>query len=126
MNAGSAVSRRLPLRCRDECGTQAADYFRARSCGLGIGGDVPGRECFFHDASSALQYQLLSFLREQLTAIVGILLLIPTAISMDYRMAGVLAVLAIVYLALSFLYRIAFWLIGGLLFVRRRRLGTAL
>lgn len=43
----------------------------------------------------------LSFLREQLTAIVGIALLIPTALSMDYRMAGVLGVLAMVYLALN-------------------------
>ena len=45
----------------------------------------------------------LSFLREQLTAIVGILMLVPTAISMDYRMASILGVLAVVYLALNVL-----------------------
>ena len=43
----------------------------------------------------------LSFLREQLSAIVSILLLIPTALSMDVRMASILGVLAIVYLALN-------------------------
>jgi hypothetical protein len=31
-----------------------------------------------------------------------------------------------VYLALSVLYRLAFWLIGLALFERKRRLGTAL
>jgi len=31
-----------------------------------------------------------------------------------------------VYLALSFLFRAAFWAIGQLVFVRRRRLGTPL
>ncbi|MGE3065527.1 MAG: glucan ABC transporter ATP-binding protein/ permease [Hyphomicrobiaceae bacterium] len=45
----------------------------------------------------------LSFLREQLTAIVGIVCLVPTAISMDWRMASILAVLAVVYLLLNML-----------------------
>jgi len=39
----------------------------------------------------------LSFLREQLTALVGIIFLVPTAISMDVRMAGILAALAVAY-----------------------------
>ena len=43
----------------------------------------------------------LSFLREQLSAVVSILLLIPTALSMDVRMASILGVLAIVYLAIN-------------------------
>ncbi len=43
----------------------------------------------------------LSFLREQLSAVVSIILLIPTAINMDVRMASILAVLAVVYLALN-------------------------
>ncbi len=43
----------------------------------------------------------LSFLREQLSAIVSILFLIPTALSMDVRMASILGVLALVYLALN-------------------------
>jgi ATP-binding cassette, subfamily B, beta-glucan exporter len=45
----------------------------------------------------------LSFLREQLSAIVSILLLIPTALNMDTRMASILAVLAVVYLAINIL-----------------------
>jgi ATP-binding cassette, subfamily B, beta-glucan exporter len=43
----------------------------------------------------------LSFLREQLTAIVGIAFLVPIAIRMDPRMASILAVLAVVYLVLN-------------------------
>ncbi len=39
----------------------------------------------------------LSFLREHLTAIVGIILLVPAAISMDVRLAALLAVLAVLY-----------------------------
>ena len=45
----------------------------------------------------------LAVLREQLTAIVSILLLIPTAIRLDPRMAGILALLAVAYLALNLL-----------------------
>jgi polar amino acid transport system permease protein len=46
--------------------------------------------------------------------------------SETYRSFEVYVVVAVVYLALSFLYRFAFWLIGQRLFVRRRKLGTAL
>jgi polar amino acid transport system permease protein len=46
--------------------------------------------------------------------------------SETYRSFEVYVVVAVVYLALSFLYRFAFWLIGQLLFVRRRNLGTTL
>ena len=53
--------------------------------------------------TDALFWNWLSFLREQLTAIVGILLLVPTAISLDARMAAILAVLAVVYLVLNIL-----------------------
>jgi len=53
--------------------------------------------------TDSLFWLWLSFLREQLTAIVGIILLIPTAISLDARMAAILAVLAIVYLGLNIL-----------------------
>lgn len=41
----------------------------------------------------------LTFLREHLTAIMGIILLIPAAISVDARLAGLLAILAALYLA---------------------------
>ncbi len=39
----------------------------------------------------------LAFLREHLTAIVGIVLLVPVAVSMDLRLAAVLAALAVLY-----------------------------
>jgi ATP-binding cassette subfamily B protein len=39
----------------------------------------------------------LSFLREHLTAIAGVLLLIPAALSMDVRLAGLLAALSVLY-----------------------------
>ena len=43
-----------------------------------------------------------------------------------YRSFEVYLVVAVVYLALSALYRLAFWLIGLVLFERKRRLGTSL
>ena len=51
--------------------------------------------------TDALFWAWLGFMREQLTAIVSILFLIPTALSMDYRMAAILAALATAYLVLS-------------------------
>ena len=51
--------------------------------------------------TDALFWSWLSFLREQLTAIVGILFLAPTAIAMDWRMASILGALAVVYLFLN-------------------------
>lgn len=43
----------------------------------------------------------LGFLREQTTALIGILFLVPTAIIMNWRLAAMLAVLAIVYTVLN-------------------------
>jgi ATP-binding cassette subfamily B protein len=51
--------------------------------------------------TDALFWLWLSFMREQLTAIVGILFLIPVALAMDWRMTAILGVLAIVYLLLN-------------------------
>lgn len=57
---------------------------------------------------------------EELTAVAN-------AIQSDtYRSFEVYLIVAVVYLALSFLYRFGFWLISRLLFVRRRKLGTAI
>jgi polar amino acid transport system permease protein len=57
---------------------------------------------------------------EELTAIAN-------AIQSDtYRSFEVYIVISVIYLALSFLYRFAFWLIGRVLFVRRRKLRTAI
>jgi len=44
----------------------------------------------------------LSIMRVQITAIAGVLLLIPTALSLDARMTAVLALLAVVYALLNF------------------------
>jgi polar amino acid transport system permease protein len=57
---------------------------------------------------------------EELTAVANVIQ------SDTYRSFEVYMVVAVVYLALSFLYRFGFWLIGQLLFVRRRKLGTAI
>jgi ATP-binding cassette, subfamily B, beta-glucan exporter len=53
--------------------------------------------------TDALFWLWLSFMREQLTALVGILFLVPLAISIDWRMTIILAVLAVVYLVLNML-----------------------
>jgi len=47
-----------------------------------------------------------------------------TVQSETYRSFEVYIVVALVYLALSLIYRVGFWAIGAALFVRRRRLGT--
>ena len=51
--------------------------------------------------TDTLFWNWLSFLREQLTAIVSILFLVPTAIAMDWRMASILGGLAVVYFILN-------------------------
>ena len=48
--------------------------------------------------TDALFWLWLSFLREQLTAIVGIICLIPTALAMNVRMTAILAILSLVYM----------------------------
>ena len=57
---------------------------------------------------------------EELTAVANLLQ------SETFRSFEVYIVVAVVYLVLSFLFRAAFWAIGQLVFVRRRRLGTPL
>lgn len=57
---------------------------------------------------------------EELTAVANVIQ------SDTYRSFEVYVVVAIVYLFLSFLYRLGFWGLGLALFARRRRLGTAL
>ena len=47
--------------------------------------------------TDALFWNWLSFLREQFVALVGILVLVPTAVYMNTRLAGILALLAIIY-----------------------------
>ncbi len=45
----------------------------------------------------------LSFLREHLTAIAGVILLIPAALSIDTRLAGLLAALAVLYFIANYI-----------------------
>src|SRR5204863_722604 len=47
--------------------------------------------------TDALFWNWLSFLREQFVAIIGILVLVPTAVQMNPTMAGILAALAVLY-----------------------------
>ena len=51
--------------------------------------------------TDALFMLWLSFFREHLSALVGVLLLVPTALVMDLRLAGLLAVLAAVYVVIN-------------------------
>lgn len=52
--------------------------------------------------SDALFATWLTFLREQLAAAVGIVILVPTAIALDPRMAALLAALALAYAVLNY------------------------
>ena len=47
--------------------------------------------------TDALFWNWLSFLREQFVAIIGIMVLVPTAVRMNATMAGILAALAVLY-----------------------------
>ncbi len=51
--------------------------------------------------TDALFWLWLSFLREQLTALVGIAFLVPVALNIDVRMTAILGVLAVIYLLLN-------------------------
>lgn len=53
--------------------------------------------------SESLFWQWLAALREQITAAIGILFLVPTAIVMDARMAAILGALAVCYTLLNML-----------------------
>lgn len=64
-------------------------YHAARGSGTVIRTIVSG--------CSSLFWLWLGAMREQLTAFFGIILLVPTAISMDYRMAAILATTAVSY-----------------------------
>lgn len=57
---------------------------------------------------------------EELTAVANLVQ------SETFRSFEVYIIVAVIYLVLSFLFRAAFWGIGQLVFVRRRRLGTPL
>ncbi len=73
--------------------TLPISYHAEKGSGAVVRGILAGTDSLF--------WNWLSFLREQLTAIVGILFLVPTAIAMDWRMASILCGLAVVYLVLN-------------------------
>ena len=75
--------------------TLPISYHAEKGSGAVVRGILAGTDSLF--------WNWLSFLREQLTAIVGILFLVPTAIAMDWRMASILGGLAVVYLVLNML-----------------------
>ncbi len=73
--------------------TLPAGYHAERGSGAVVRSIIQGTDGLF--------WLWLGAMREQLTAIVGIVLLVPTAISMDARMAGILVLLALAYVAMN-------------------------
>ena len=73
--------------------TLPAGYHADRGSGAVVRSILQGTDALF--------WLWLGALREQLTAVVGIVLLVPTAIGMDARMAGILGLLALAYVAMN-------------------------
>jgi ATP-binding cassette subfamily B protein len=73
--------------------TLPQSYHAERGSGAVIRSIVQGTDSLF--------WLWLGAMREQLTAIAGIVLLVPTAIGMDIRMAAILAVLAVAYVVMN-------------------------
>jgi len=73
--------------------TLPAGYHAERGSGAVVRAILQGTDALF--------WLWLGAMREQLTAIVGIVLLVPTAISMDARMAAILALLAVAYVVMN-------------------------
>ena len=73
--------------------TLPAGYHAERGSGAVVRSILQGTDGLF--------WLWLGALREQLTALVGIVLLVPTAISMDVRMAGILGLLAVAYVVMN-------------------------
>ncbi len=73
--------------------TLPISYLAERGTGATVRTIVAGTDALFAT--------WLTFVREQLSAIVSILFLVPTAIYMDWRLAGLLAILAVIYTILN-------------------------
>jgi len=73
--------------------TLPAGYHAERGSGAVVRSILQGTDSLF--------WLWLGALREQLTALVSIVLLVPTAISMDARMAAILALLAVAYVVMN-------------------------
>ena len=77
----------------DRAITLPISYHAEKGSGAVVRNILAGTDMLFHT--------WLTFLREQLSAAVSILFLVPTAIYMDWRMAALLAVLAILYAVIN-------------------------
>ncbi len=77
----------------DRAITLPISYHAEKGSGAVVRNILTGTDMLFHT--------WLTFLREQLSAAVSILFLVPTAIYMDWRMAALLAVLAILYAVIN-------------------------
>lgn len=73
--------------------TLPAGYHAERGSGAVVRSILQGTDGLF--------WLWLGAMREQLTALAGIVLLVPTAISMDARMAAILALLAVAYVVMN-------------------------
>ena len=73
--------------------TLPAGYHAERGSGAVVRSILQGTDSLF--------WLWLGAMREQLTALVSIVLLVPTAISMDVRMAGILGLLAVAYVVMN-------------------------
>ncbi len=73
--------------------TMPISYHAERGSGSVVRAILAGTDSLF--------WLWLGFLREQLTAFVGIIMLVPTALAIDWRMTVILVLLAIAYLVLN-------------------------
>jgi ATP-binding cassette, subfamily B, beta-glucan exporter len=82
-------------RAFERANTLPLSYHAARGSGAVVRNILSGTDSLF--------WLWLGALRDQLTAIVGIVFLVPTAIHMDWRMAAILGGLALAYTGLNML-----------------------
>ena len=75
--------------------TLPVGYHAGRGTGAVVRSILAGADAMF--------WQWLALLREQLSALIGVLLLVPVAVSMDARLAAVLGALAVAFVTLNVL-----------------------
>jgi ATP-binding cassette subfamily B protein len=77
----------------DRAITLPVGYHAERGSGAVVRAILSGADAMF--------WQWLALLREQMSAVIGVVLLVPTAIAMDARLAAVLGALAVVFVTLN-------------------------
>jgi ATP-binding cassette subfamily B protein len=77
----------------DRAITLPVGYHAERGSGAVVRAILSGADAMF--------WQWLALLREQMSALIGVVLLVPTAIALDSRLAAVLGVLAVVFVTLN-------------------------